>query len=74
MTKQINLRLDEDLIKVFEELAENENLDHSSFGCPNEDRKILVSHKVQDVNIESYVKMNYKQYIELYEKSYLIVS
>ena len=30
MTKQLNLRLDEDLIKEFEELAENENLDRSS--------------------------------------------
>lgn len=30
MTKQMNLRLDEDLIKEFEELAENENLDRSS--------------------------------------------
>ena len=39
-------------------------------GCPNEDRKILLNHKVQDVNVESYVKMNYKQYIELYDKWY----
>jgi len=30
MTKQMNLRLDEDLIEEFEELAENENLDRSS--------------------------------------------
>ena len=39
-------------------------------GCPNEDRKILLNHKVKDVNVESYVKMNYKQYIELYDKWY----
>ena len=30
MTKQMNLRLDEDLIEEFEELAKNENLDRSS--------------------------------------------
>ncbi|MCK4379794.1 MAG: UPF0175 family protein [Candidatus Lokiarchaeota archaeon] len=30
MTKQINLRLDEDLIKEFEELAKHENLDRAA--------------------------------------------
>jgi metal-responsive CopG/Arc/MetJ family transcriptional regulator len=30
MTKQMNLRLDEDLIREFEELAEEENLDRSA--------------------------------------------
>ena len=30
MTKQMNLRLDEELIKEFEELAEQENLDRSA--------------------------------------------
>ena len=30
MTRKMNLRLDEDLIKEFEELAENENLDRST--------------------------------------------
>lgn len=30
MTKQMNLRLDEDLIKEFEDLAKYENLDRSS--------------------------------------------
>ena len=30
MTKQMNLRLDEDLIKEFEELAKYENLDRSA--------------------------------------------
>lgn len=30
MTKQMDLRLDEELIKEFEELAENENLDRSA--------------------------------------------
>lgn len=30
MTKQLNLRLDEDLIKEFEDLAKDENLDRSS--------------------------------------------
>ena len=37
MTKQMNLRLDEDLIKEFEELAEQENLDRSALV-----RKILI--------------------------------
>ena len=37
MTKQMNLRLDEDLIKEFEELAKEENLDRSALV-----RKILL--------------------------------
>ena len=37
MTKQMNLRLDEDLIKEFEELAEHKNLDRSALV-----RKILI--------------------------------
>ena len=37
MTKQMNLRLDEDLIKGFEELAKEENLDRSALV-----RKILL--------------------------------
>ncbi|KKM19681.1 hypothetical protein LCGC14_1653160 [marine sediment metagenome] len=39
-------------------------------GCPNEDRKILLNHKLSDINVESYVKLNYKQFIELYDKWY----
>lgn len=39
-------------------------------GCPSEDRKILLNHKVRDVNLESYVKLNYKQYLELFDKWY----
>jgi len=37
-------------------------------GCSNEDRKILLTHKVQDVNVDSYLKLNYEQYIELFDK------
>lgn len=37
-------------------------------GCPGEDRKILLNHKVKDVNLECYVKLNYKQYLELFDK------
>jgi len=37
-------------------------------GCSNEDRKILLNHKVQDVNVDSYLKLNYEQYIELFDK------
>jgi integrase len=37
-------------------------------GCPNEDRKILLCHKVNDVNFNCYVKLNYNDYIQLYDK------
>ncbi len=43
MTKQMNLRLDEDLIKEFEELAELENLDRSALV-----RKILIEGLQQE--------------------------
>ena len=39
-------------------------------GCPSEDRKILLNHKVKDVNIESYVKLNYEEYLQLYDDWY----
>ena len=37
-------------------------------GCPNEDRRILLCHKVTDVNFQCYVKLNYEDYINLYDK------
>lgn len=37
-------------------------------GCPKEDRKILLCHKVSDVNFSCYVKLNYFDYIQLYDK------
>ena len=37
-------------------------------GCPKEDRKILLCHKVSDVNFNCYVKLNYHDYIKLYDK------
>jgi len=37
-------------------------------GCPKEDRKILLCHKVSDVNFNCYVKLNYYDYIQLYDK------
>ena len=43
MTKQMNLRLDEDLIKEFEELAKLENLDRSALV-----RKILIEGLQQE--------------------------
>jgi len=43
MTKHMNLRLDEDLIKEFEELAEQENLDRSALV-----RKILIEGLQQE--------------------------
>jgi len=43
MTKQMNLRLEEDLIKEFEELAEQENLDRSALV-----KKILIEGLQQE--------------------------
>ncbi len=43
MTKQMNLRLEEDLIKEFEELAKEENLDRSALV-----RKILLEGLQQE--------------------------
>lgn len=37
-------------------------------GCPEEDRRILINHKVASVNINSYVKLNYNEYIELFDR------
>ena len=37
-------------------------------GWPKEDRKILLCHKVSDVNFSCYVKLNYYDYIQLYDK------
>ena len=39
-------------------------------GCQNEDRRILINHSVADVNFDSYVKFNYSEFIELYDKWY----
>ena len=39
-------------------------------GCPSEDRRILLCHRVQDVNYNCYVKLNYEDYIALYDKWY----
>ena len=41
-----------------------------NMGCPNEDRKILINHKTHDVNVESYVKLKYNEFIDLYDKWY----
>jgi len=37
-------------------------------GCPKEDRKILLCHKISDVNFNCYVKLNYYDYIQLHDK------
>ena len=39
-------------------------------GCPDRVLKILLNHKVENVNYNSYVKLNYNQYLELYDKWY----
>ncbi|MGV9142073.1 MAG: tyrosine-type recombinase/integrase [Promethearchaeota archaeon] len=36
--------------------------------CPGEDRKILLCHSVQDVNLENYTKLDYENYIDLYDR------
>ena len=36
-------------------------------GCHKEDRKILLCHKVSDVNFNCYVKLNYNDYIKLWD-------
>lgn len=38
--------------------------------CSKEDRKILLNHKTKDVNVNSYVKLNYDEYLDLYDKWY----
>lgn len=37
-------------------------------GCPNEDRKILLGHKINDVNIESYTSSDFKKLRILFDK------
>jgi integrase len=37
-------------------------------GCQSEDRKILLCHKVNDVNFSCYVKLNYGDHIQLFDK------
>ncbi|MFX1444595.1 MAG: tyrosine-type recombinase/integrase [Promethearchaeota archaeon] len=44
------------------------NTQRKKMGCPKEDRKILLCHKVSDVNFQCYVKLNYDDYIRLYDK------
>ena len=46
------------------------NTFRKKLGCNMEDRKILLNHKVNDVNYESYVKLNYDDFIQLYDKWY----
>ncbi|MFW9879768.1 MAG: tyrosine-type recombinase/integrase [Candidatus Thorarchaeota archaeon] len=37
-------------------------------GCPNEDRKILLGHKIRDVNVRSYTNSDYKRLRILFDK------
>lgn len=41
-----------------------------NMGCPDRVLKILLNHTVENVNYNSYVKLKYKEYIELYDKWY----
>ena len=44
------------------------NTFRKKIGCSNEDRKILLNHKVNDVNIASYLIYDHKEYLSLYDK------
>lgn len=46
------------------------NTFRKKLGCDIENRKILLNHKVSDVNYESYTKLKYKDFIQLYDKWY----
>lgn len=41
-----------------------------NMGCPDRVLKILLNHKVENVNYNSYVKLNYNQYLEMYDLWY----
>ncbi|MHA1147751.1 MAG: tyrosine-type recombinase/integrase [Promethearchaeota archaeon] len=43
------------------------NTKRKLMGCPTEDRRILLNHKVRDVNFNHYVKMKYKEFLKLYD-------
>lgn len=69
------------LRKILKEIGIDKNITCHTFrktlntlrknmGCPNEDRKILINHKTRDINVESYVKLKYVEFIELYDKWY----
>ncbi len=44
------------------------NTERKRMGCSKEDREILSNHKVEGVNYNSYVKLNYEDFIQLYDK------
>jgi len=44
------------------------NTFRKKMGCSNEDRKILLNHKVQDVNIESYIILDREEYLKLFDQ------
>ena len=43
------------------------NTYRKKMGCSNEDRKILLNHKVSDVNIESYIVLEREEYLKLFD-------
>ena len=44
------------------------NTYRKKMGCSNEDRKILLNHKINDVNIESYLIYDREEYLALFDK------
>lgn len=44
------------------------NTERKKMGCSNEDRKILLNHKVQDVNIENYLIYDHEEYLTLFDR------
>jgi len=43
------------------------NTYRKKMGCSNEDRKILINHKVSDVNIESYIVLDREEYLKIFD-------
>ena len=39
-----------------------------TMGCSNEDRRILLNHSVNDVNLQSYTILEYENFIKIYDK------
>jgi len=38
--------------------------------CSKENRKLLINHKTRDINVNSYVKLKYNEFLDLYDKWY----
>jgi len=80
--KRYNLRAFNEFLKPrLDELGIKKNITCHTFrkslntfrklmDCSKENRKLLINHKTKDVNVNSYVKLNYSEYLDLYDKWY----